>query len=68
VFDVVRYRLVLRERDGSERTAEVMYRAGVIYGGDGTVPVELDGKVWRLVEERPADPPFNSTLVCEPEE
>jgi len=40
----------------------------VIYGVDGTIPVELAGKAWRLIDERPADPPFHSTLVCERDE
>ena len=60
-----RYRLLLREPDGSERTAVFESLTGKFYAVGDTFPVEPEREVWRVVEERPADPPFMATLVCE---
>jgi hypothetical protein len=65
VVDAPRYRLVLRERDGTERTVDFASLVGVLYTVGDTIPVEPEGDLWRVVEERPGDPPFDSTLICE---
>jgi hypothetical protein len=65
VAEVSRYWLVLRERDSSERTGDFSSLTGKVYTVGDTISLEPEGELWRVVEERPADPPFDSTLICE---
>jgi hypothetical protein len=60
-----RYRLVLLEPEGLQRVVDFASLVGVLYTLGDTIPVGPEGELWRVVEERPADPPFDSTLVCE---
>jgi hypothetical protein len=62
---VPQYSLVLQERDGSESTTGFSSLEGRLYRVGDTLPVSPDGDVWRVVGERPADAPLDSTLVCE---
>jgi hypothetical protein len=60
-----RYRLILREPDGTERTSDFRSLTGQTYGKGDELRVEPEGEIWRVAREEPAEEPFIATLICD---